>query len=278
MVSIPEPDIDTERDKTHRDLSHFEKRACLSYWGPKTQELASPATDYRSRDLTPKMLSEKGEEFRDVVAEVQQMAKNFGKEFGWPLFFRTGQTSGKHNWNRTCKLEAAEDVESHMRNLAQHSHIVSMVGLPLNVWAVREWLDIEHKFTAFGGMPIGREFRYFVQEGKIIHEQPYWPPESIEGHTEADRWEEKLRKMNGRSGTSFARSLAQQVAERIEERFDHPDSCWSVDVCKTETRGWMMTDMAPAERSYFWDPDRRFESLEEKIGEQNLNLPSNQSA
>jgi hypothetical protein len=278
VVSIPEPDIDTERDKSHRELSHFEKRACLSYWYPKTHSLPSPSTLFVEAPITTGMLADKGELYREQIEKIESMVEEHAHCHTFPMFFRTGQTSGKHNWNQNCVLGSVDEVESRVRNLAQHSHIVSMVGLPLNVWAVREWIDIQHEFTAFGGMPVGREYRFFVQKGKVMHCQPYWPEEALEGYTNADGWKEDLRDLNQMPPPYGAIDIALLAADRITERFDYPESCWSVDVCKTEEPSWMMTDMAPAERSYFWDPNGDDQSLEEKIGGQNLNLPSNQSA
>ncbi len=79
---------------------------------------------------------------------------------GWPCFLRTGQGSGKHDWNRTCYLERREDVTAHVCALFEWSQMVDFLGLPCNVWVVRELLKTEPAFHAFSGrMPITREFR-----------------------------------------------------------------------------------------------------------------------
>lgn len=264
----------------HRNLTSFEKRACLSYWYPKTQHLPSPATKVLNEPLTLEMLSENDKEgvynagYHELIYRLRLAAGEMIGRYELPLFLRTGQTSGKHDWPNTCELSSPEEIESHVQALAMFSHAVDLRGLPLNVWAVREWLDIEHKFTAFSGMPIGREYRFFVQEGEILHCQPYWPHEALAEHATETGWKAKLDELNKMPPPYAAIDLANLVGETVANRFEHPDSCWSVDVCKTTGRGWYLTDMAPAERSFFWDPNGEYDSLSEKPDIEELNLPS----
>jgi hypothetical protein len=260
----------------NRDLTHFEKRACLSYWYPKTKHLPSPDTKFIEETITPGMLLEKGDRFEEATSRIQSVAEGAREEFGLPLFFRTGQTSVKRSWDSTCYLRSLGDIPDHVENLATYGHTADLSDRPLNVWAVREWLEIKHEFRAFGGLPIGREYRYFVQDGKIWHRQPYWPPEAIEGHEHIDTpegWRGLLNELN-REPPHQATTLAAKAGKSVKESFEHPKSCWSVDVCRAN-RGWMVTDMAPAEGSFFWDPKRRFDSLAHKMGgEELLNYPS----
>lgn len=171
-------------------------------------------------------------------------------EIGFPVFLRTGHTSGKHDWSRTCCVEGEEEIDSHVMALVEYSEMASLIGLPYDVWAVREMLPTKPIGVCpkYGNMPICREFRVFVTDGDVLCWHPYWPAQAlIDGGAV---YEQGQIAENVTAWTTDERreilGLAQSVGRLL-------GGCWSVDVLETE-RGWFVTDMAQAADSWHW-PD-----------------------
>jgi len=144
-------------------------------------------------------------------------------------------------------LQRSEDIGQHVFNLVEFSEIVDFYGLPCDVWVVREFLDIEHSFHAFRGMPIGREFRAFTSAGETRCVHPYWPPPAIQRPDDRD-WASKLAELS-RLGED-AKEIVADLASRAAKAVDGGD--WSVDCCETTTGEWILTDMAEAGKSFHW--------------------------
>jgi hypothetical protein len=131
-----------------------------------------------------------------------------------------------------------------------------MMGLPYDVWAVREFLDLETSFTAFyGDMPINKERRYFIENGKVICHHPYWPDEAFNSYydrrkkDEPTDWKNKLDILNYESPEEI--EYLSKLSCRISESFEDK---WSLDWAMTKSGEWYAIDMALAKRSYHW-PD-----------------------
>lgn len=225
-------------------------RTCISYWLPKLDGFPVPKTTliHADFDVYEVLDGNFGDPlFVGLCHEIGKAAN----ALGYPAFLRTGMTSGKHDWKHTCYLESPEQITGHVVGLCEYSHCVDFIGLPTDVWAVREFLHLEAAFHAFEGMPVATEWRFFVADGRITHVQPYWPEGAIQRPSCKD-WRERLRAMHSHEiGTGYgnARELAFRVAERFRD-----DGAWSVDVCKTLAGEWYVTDMAEAEKSYMFDP------------------------
>ena len=208
--------------------------------------------------------------FRDVVIRV----RDAGNALGWPVFLRSGYGSAKHDWQNTCFLARPSDVEAHLNAIIEWSEVVDILGLPSDVWAVREMLDVPFAFRAFrGSMPISRERRYFVVDGHVVGHHPYWPPEAFlkeqddifyDGESEPqtfvqesidgipDNWRGLLDQMNTETPGEVAEltALCELVGRAIS-------GAWSVDWLWAGSRDepaprWYLTDMAWAERSFVW--------------------------
>ena len=193
-------------------------------------------------DLTPLLDGEEPEGFSDFLAELAAAAETIG----YPLFLRTGYGSGKHEWRDTCFVPAPADLGQHVFALLEWSNLVDLFGLPTGTWVVRELLPTEAAFTAFGGMPITRERRYFVEDGQILGFTPYWPPEAIVAPSVPD-WRERLDAINQMSDGEIAElsALAIRVSAAVP-------GAWSVDFLWVPDRGWLAIDMAHAEASFCW--------------------------
>lgn len=235
-------------------------RTCMSFWFPQLEAAGLPVP----RTI---MVPMSHEAFRDVFRvfdgeEMQGDAEPFfeaikkaANEIGYPCFLRTGQTSAKHSWERSCFLPSADAITAHVIEIIEYSECVSLIGLPCNVWAVREMLPTKPLGVCpgFGNMPLCREFRFFVDGGEVRCWHPYWPKEAIE---QGDGDPALYDALASTEGYEQAFSLAHKAARAVP-------GAWSVDVLDTE-RGWYITDMAEAEKSYHAE-DCDFESSQQQI-------------
>jgi hypothetical protein len=163
---------------------------------------------------------------------------------GWPCFLRTDHTSNKHDWKDACFLEKPADVPRHVFNLAAFSECCGMLGLPYTIWAVRELLPTKPVAfcKAYGGMPLCREFRFFVDNGHIRCCHPYWPVQAVEEGL-PDRVIDYAELCAGDEAQDLV-TLARAAARAVPGQ-------WSIDILDTE-RGWVVTDMAEAHKSFHW--------------------------
>lgn len=220
----------------------------LNFWFPKIEAagLPVPRTLIATADcdLTSLIDGELPSCWHDLIAHL----KLFAEEIGLPCFLRTGHTSGKHSWNETCYLESLDDLETQVANLVEYSVLADIMGLPTDVWAVRELIETEPLFYAFHGrMPIVREFRLFVRDDKIEHIQPYWPSDAIEAPSDPD-WHAILTKASKLwpHDTSLC-GLAVQAVEAVGGGY------WSVDFLRDKNEKAWLTDMADGDRSFRWE-------------------------
>ena len=227
---------------------------CITYWLPPLISAGLPVPKTKiiktSSPLIMLIDDKKPEGWESFLDELLAAMRVIGT----PCFLRTGHGSAKHEWKRTCYI-AKPDVDKvarHVCRLVEWSELTSIMGLPTDVWAVRELLPTTPSFHAFSGeMPIVREFRFFVEDAKVICGHPYWPPDSIH-NASRDDWQSRLADMNLLADEDehyHLFSLASRAGEAV-------GGSWSVDMIQT-TRGWFITDMALAEQSYHW-PGCRF--------------------
>ena len=162
---------------------------------------------------------------------------------GYPCFLRTDHTSAKHGWKDTCYIKDEADIASHVFRIAETSELMG-IGLPYSTWAVRELLPTIPLAVChgYGDMPVCREFRFFVEDGRIVCRHPYWPIEALQqGGVDADLDYEALCKLpDDGSLDALASSAGAAVG-----------GAWSVDILETR-RGWFVTDMAETHKSFHW--------------------------
>lgn len=230
-------------------------RTCLSYWFPKlaaaglpvpnTQLVVAPSEARNAiyRYFDGKKIGPDAEPF------LEQLAAACSK-IGYPCFLRTGYTSHKHGWKDTCYVTSAADILNHVLEIVDFSETADFLGLPWDTWAVRELLPTSPLLIAdrYSNMPVCREFRYFVTDGKVQCFHPYWPVDAIaQGVTKPpENFGEivaKLATMND-DEAGHVRALAIKAGEAVP-------GAWSIDILDTR-RGWFVTDMAQADRSWHW--------------------------
>ncbi len=173
------------------------------------------------------------------------------EEMGYPLFLRTDLFSGKHEWARTCYIPPGESIEQHIISLVIMGECMSLEGFAHRAVVLREFLQLDAPFVApsYRGMPVAREWRFFVRDGVVQCWHPYWPAEAVQqGRVEDPEWEAKLANLHEfRDGElSLLSTYATWVAWQL-------GGYWSVDFACTQDGTWYLIDMALGEAS--WHPE-----------------------
>lgn len=178
-------------------------------------------------------------DFDIFVKQLEQAAD----KIGYPLFVRTDETSNKHDWVDSCYVESKEQIRGHLLNILEM--IEMSIGLGFKGVALREFLQLESTFTSHNGMPVAKEFRLFLRNGRLECIHPYWPKASI--HTKEPNWEGKIDQLRILTPDDL-----NVILREIAKFGDKLPEYWSVDFCKTVKGEWYLTDMAIGEDSYHW--------------------------
>jgi hypothetical protein len=230
---------------------------CITYWLPKLDDVVNTprtAIVHALCDLTPMLDGDEVPEAERLFGAIEAAAHEVG---GFPIFLRTGHGSGKHHWKDACFVPDAASIPSHVFRIVEWSALADIMGLPTEVWAVRELLTPQPGgFKAFDGMPVGREVRFFVRRGEVVGHLPYWPSRAIELGWSRDPlpedWEVRLRFLN--NVPYDERPLLHAWAEGVAAAFDDdPFEAWSVDFYRSAEGHWYVIDMAVAEQSWGWN-------------------------
>lgn len=238
---------------------------CMSAWFPRLERLdgiRTPKTnilvlgvDYLSELFFGSFKTEEAtrsakhslEVVKSFLTTELSEYKKLGKE---GLFLRTGQTSAKHSWSKSCYLTDEFAIVDHVMTLVEAS-LMGFPSMPTNVWVARELLPTKPLFTAFhGGMPITEEYRVFIEDGEVKGYIPYWPAEAFESPYDVPSIENWLEVLEENFKDAPPLDQVQVIANEFKEK------AWSVDFLKTEN-GWYVIDMALAKWSYGYDMDRR---------------------
>jgi len=229
------------------------ERNCLSYWFPILQAAGAPVPETRILKLSDddgwalvEVLDGKTPE---PLARVVTFIEESAAELGLPMFLRTGQGSGKHEWDCCCNVTGKLSFAQHVASLIEWSHCVDFIGLPHNVWVCRKMLAVEPLFrcTRYGGMPVVREWRYFVRDGSVLCVHPYWPADAlVHGKPDRAMVPQDVRWLHA-DPPDRADTLAGIVADAFKA-----DGYWSVDVLEAVGETYYVTDMADGEASFHW--------------------------
>lgn len=179
-----------------------------------------------------------------LISQIEQIFESWGVD---ALFLKNSLGSAKHMWKHTCHLP------KHPSTPGLEHHILSHIGCNLYVWIdnnfilptgiiLRELLDVNTAFHAFEGTPITQEFRLFIEGGRVVGYQPYWPEDSILD-ADVDDWREKLQ------GISLPSPELLLTMTRYAEQITLPHD-WSVDfLIDKEGKPWLI-DMALMKESF----------------------------
>lgn len=226
----------------------------LSYWFPKIEAAGVPVPRTVLLDMQRAAQEcvfaafdgdsgpDNGSALTTFLDEIDAAAKTVG---GYPFFLRSDHTSGKHNWDKNCFVQTPEALSRHIFGIVEYSEMAGVLGLPWDRWAVSEFLPTIPLGVCpgFGDMPICKEFRFFVEDGKVRCWHPYWPEHALEqGEAPDDLDFEALCRMDDEHAL---RALAEAAGRAV-------GGSWSIDILETK-RGWFVTDMAEAHKSFHWE-------------------------
>lgn len=226
----------------------------MSYWFPLLETAGLPVPRTKTVTMPPELCKSILMVLYGEVPEIDPREHPFLEELkkavieiGTPCFLRTAMTSAKHSWDKSCFLSDAEELIKHVYAIAEFSEIADFCGLPYDTWFVRELLP-SIKFGIcphYDNMPVAREFRFFIEDGVSHCFHPYWPLEALRDGGWKGTDAEYLELCRPGDDESIMRELANKVGAAIE-------GSWSVDLLQTE-RGWFVTDMAEAHKSFHWE-------------------------
>ena len=220
-------------------------------WLPVVERLGidSPRTimvEYDHRDM---MRIEDGQaplKLDALMAELESACE----KIGWPCFIRTDLASAKHDGPRSYRASNPASLRNCVYATAADNEMklwLECAG-PTH-FMVREFLDLDAPFTAFGGLPVSREWRFFAGGGRAICHHPYWPAPAIEKYVKGpENWRELLADLHREPEClSELETRAIEVAHELGGN-------WSVDFAMDRSGKWWLIDCAVMEQSWHW-PD-----------------------
>jgi len=224
-------------------------RTSLLYWWPKVKDLGIPVprTEIWEADL---------KSWFDTVGVVRlpsnlsflEEGQRVARLIGYPLFLRTDLASGKHGWKRTCYVEDESVLPEHIYGVLEENEIAGIIGLDYRALVFREMLSLFAPFTAFrGDLPIARERRYFIRDGKVECHHPYWPEDAIRNPSSKE-WRSQLASLNYE--TIAEKEILAHYSEKVANEMP---GYWSVDYAFAIDGTWYLIDIAEGEKS--WHPE-----------------------
>jgi hypothetical protein len=235
--------------------TNMQQDSSLLHWFPKIKDLL-PVPNTEVLQLTDEQVYDivgllDGDSFPAVLQD--DIIHSAGK-FGYPLFLRTDQGSAKHDYAHSCHVENEEQLLGHLACLFEW-HLIHDLWPRAIVF--RELLQLNAPFKAFDGLPIAKERRYFVDEGKVLCHHPYWPEGAIETGRGAKsppaNWQELLADINQEDDAEIA--CLTEMAERFSAAVP---GFYSVDFAQAIGGKWYMIDAARGELS--WHPEHDVEA------------------
>lgn len=170
---------------------------------------------------------------------------------GYPAFIRSGIMSAKHDWEKSCYIPKAlslNDLANHVYTILEMNAMAWGTSLP-TCFVVRELIKTAPVFHAFyGKMPITKERRYFINDGKVQCHHPYWPEEAFRDDDKLSDYKKlSLEIMNYEPDIEVR--LLTEMSEFVATKFP---GYWSLDWLQDVTGKWWAIDMAQGERSFHW--------------------------
>ena len=255
-------------------------QSSMLHWWPQIRELPIPQPATYCIKVDRKAMYQVLEEGGMLPPHLLPEAQRHCDNAGYPVFIRTDQLSGKHGWKDTCYVERRDDLSRHIYALVEETAMADMMqDISFGALFVRNFLKLKTAFRAFyGNMPINREVRCFVRDGKLECRHPYWfekvfEQEEVRAKDTNDHvarlreagigsafregesglpadWRDQLKELN--TLTADDDQTIQEYAGLVGKQF--PGEYWSVDFAQGENGTWYLIDMARGELSWHVTP------------------------
>lgn len=142
----------------------------MLYWYPLVKDIDVP----QPKTVIVEMSLQSDSITAPINKHLSQIRNAVDAVGGYPVFMRTDLMSGKFNWSKTCYCTGEPELVANIQRLVEFSENCDMIGRPVSALVFREFIEIESAFRAFHGLPISKERRYFVRDGKVECSHPYW--------------------------------------------------------------------------------------------------------
>lgn len=233
------------------DRISLEKESSMLYWYPKIiGRLRTPKTVFLPVSEKDRHRMRESLDGKPIPKRIENKILSKADEIGYPLFLRSDQGSGKHEWRDTCYVSDRDSLISHIVALIEWHECAGIMGLWWDALVFREFIPLESRFTAFYGMPVSRERRVFVRDGIVECIHPYWPEDAIHEDRENPLpvdWKARLHYLNDMCGEEIGQLsfMGKIFGERLP-------GYWSVDFACDIHGAWWTIDAARGELS--WHP------------------------
>jgi len=228
------------------------------YWFPKIEQvgLKVPKTvfvTYNHNEWLDAVESE-NDSYKSVIEKTMLEIEASAQEIGYPVFFRTDQTSAKHSGVEAYLIKNKNDILRVVSATVEDNELkLWMSPDQPQAFMIREFINLDAPFIAFGGHPIAREWRYFTYNNEVLCKHFYWPESAIKFYTEEyhsgrepDNWKQLLTDLN-----TPIPNLDQEAISTALSCDDH--NFWSIDFAQDKSGQWWLIDMALGEKS--WHPE-----------------------
>ncbi|MGF9697322.1 ATP-grasp domain-containing protein [Paenibacillus sp. MABNR03] len=199
-----------------------------------------PESYEKIKGHTPRSVWVPMSEVKDSPDAIQTAVSQFGEQ---PIIVKDYVKSRKHEWKEACFIPSAVDDE-HVRQVVHN--FITLQGEDLNEGLVfREFVPLEFlSYHDQSGMPLSREMRVFILDGKPVYISNYWD----EGQDAA-----------------FMEGLGSfmEIARTIESRF------FTMDFAKQEGGSWIILELGDGQVAGlpdYADPLRFYEHLKRAFG------------
>lgn len=228
----------------------LEAETRMTYWWPKVQDVdvPMPRTEILKFDCKTlyNLIYPENETDITEANRVIEVVKDAARAFGYPLFMRTDQASGKHDWKHSCFVASEEALPLCLGGLIEANEFNDLNPEAI---VIRQYIPLESAFTAFwSDMPVAKERRYFAEDGQVLYHCPYWPEDAIRFRVgqEPPNWREKLADLNRETPEEV--ELLSGYAARLSAVLP---GYWSLDFAKGIDGVWYFIDAAHGEISWY---------------------------
>lgn len=282
--------IDSARENAEQFEADPGLQNSMLYWYPKLADAVADLPNIETPDTLfvdleriniYELAHESDEPISDAEMEAlaqcpanwnDNQVKQAADEIGYPAFIRTDTDSAKHNMIPGSKIrsddlgEVHDTVDALIRATASNGGIMPR----FNCLAVREWIDIDSDFEAFGSTPIGPEVRVFVRDGHVECHHFYWPfDDDNADYHDVDGVDDVETALAALEETT-EQAMDDVLHDAAEHISTHLDGYWSVDFALTTDGTWYAIDAARGDDSWHPNECQHVETTESLTLEEDL--------